>query len=109
MTVKDIIPNIDEIPLLSHEEELGLVERIQSGDKEAIESFKKHNLRFVAAVAKQYPNRGLTIDALLEAGQEGLIKAAMKYDKSNNLRVMAYAVWWIRQSILQALAEKEQS
>jgi len=97
---------INEIPLLQSEEEISLAKRIRGGDQEALERLTKANLRFVVSVAKQYQNQGLSLGDLINEGNLGLIKAATRFDESRGFKFISYAVWWIRQSILQALAEQ---
>ncbi|RUL58969.1 sigma-70 family RNA polymerase sigma factor [Prevotella koreensis] len=91
--------------LLSVEEEVVLAQRIKNGDREALEKLTKANLRFVVSVAKQYQNHGLSLSDLINEGNLGLIKAAEKFDEKRGFKFISYAVWWIRQSILQAIAE----
>ncbi|HOT95599.1 MAG TPA: RNA polymerase sigma factor RpoD/SigA [bacterium] len=97
---------INEIPLLTAGEEIELAGRIRSGDQEALELLTKSNLRFVVSVAKQYQNQGLSLGDLINEGNLGLLKAATRFDESRGFKFISYAVWWIRQSILQALAEQ---
>mgnify|MGYP001144359690 CR=1 FL=1 len=92
--------------LITVEEEVELAQRIKKGDQEALEKPTKANLRFVVSVAKQYQNQGLTLPDLINEGNLGLIKAAEKFDETRGFKFISYAVWWIRQSILQALAEQ---
>ncbi|ERK00006.1 sigma-70 family RNA polymerase sigma factor [Hoylesella pleuritidis] len=92
--------------LISIEEEVELAQRIKKGDKEALERLTKANLRFVVSVAKQYQNQGLSLPDLINEGNLGLIKAAEKFDETRGFKFISYAVWWIRQSILQAIAEQ---
>ena len=92
--------------LISVEEEVELAQRIKKGDRKALERLTKANLRFVVSVAKQYQNQGLSLPDLINEGNLGLIKAAQKFDETRGFKFISYAVWWIRQSILQAIAEQ---
>ncbi len=92
--------------LISADEEVELARRIRSGDPEALEKMIKANLRFVVSVSKQYQNQGLSLPDLINEGNLGLIKAAQRFDETRGFKFISYAVWWIRQSILQALAEQ---
>lgn len=92
--------------LISVDEEVELAQRIRKGDRKALEKLTKANLRFVVSVAKQYQNQGLSLPDLINEGNLGLIKAAEKFDETRGFKFISYAVWWIRQSILQALAEQ---
>lgn len=92
--------------LISPDEEVELAKRIRKGDRKALEKMVKANLRFVVSVSKQYQNQGLTLSDLINEGNLGLIKAAQRFDETKGFKFISYAVWWIRQSILQALAEQ---
>ncbi|MCB0634931.1 MAG: RNA polymerase sigma factor RpoD/SigA, partial [Lewinella sp.] len=92
--------------LVTAEEEVLLAQRIKQGDQEALEKLVKANLRFVVSVAKQYQHNGLTLNDLINEGNVGLVKAAQKFDETKGFKFISYAVWWIRQSIMQALAEQ---
>lgn len=97
---------IGETPLISAKEEVLLAKRIRQGDQKALEKLTKANLRFVVSVAKQYQNQGLSLADLINEGNIGLIKAAKRFDETRGFKFISYAVWWIRQAILQALAEQ---
>ena len=97
--------DVNKIEMITSEEEVELAQRIQDGDEAALEKLVKANLRFVVSVAKQYQNKSLTLNDLINEGNLGLIKAAQKFDHTRGFKFISYAVWWIRQSIMQALAE----
>ncbi|RRC99127.1 RNA polymerase sigma factor RpoD/SigA [Prevotella sp. OH937_COT-195] len=99
------LQEISHEELISVEEEVILAQRIKKGDREALEKLTKANLRFVVSVAKQYQNQGLALQDLINEGNLGLIKAVEKFDETRGFKFISYAVWWIRQSILQAIAE----
>ena len=100
------LQDIGHEELISPEEEVALAQRIKRGDRSALERLTKANLRFVVSVAKQYQNQGLSLPDLINEGNLGLIKAAQKFDETRGFKFISYAVWWIRQSILQAIAEQ---
>ncbi len=98
--------DISIYPLISREEEVRLAQRIRVGDQEALDTLVRANLRFVVSVAKKYQNQGVNLSDLINEGNLGLIRAAHKFDETKGIKFISYAVWWIRQAILQALAEQ---
>ena len=105
-SLEKYLQEIGKEDMISVEEEVELAQRIRKGDREALERLTKANLRFVVSVAKQYQNQGLSLADLINEGNVGLIKAAEKFDETRGFKFISYAVWWIRQSILQAIAEQ---
>lgn len=100
-----IFPQVKDVPLPTTEEKMDMIVRIQQGSKEAEEELKKANIRFVASIAKQYLDMGLSDDELLAAGMEGLVMASHRYDASRGFKFVAYAIWWVRLAILNALQD----
>lgn len=98
--------DISVFPLISHEEEVRLAQRIRANDQDALDTLVRSNLRFVVSVAKKYQNQGVALADLINEGNLGLIRAAHKFDETKGIKFISYAVWWIRQAILQALAEQ---
>ena len=105
-SLEKYLQEIGKVDLITADEEVRLAKRIKMGDKIALERLTKANLRFVVSVAKQYQNQGLTLPDLINEGNLGLIKAAQRFDETKGFKFISYAVWWIRQSIMQALAEQ---
>ena len=106
LSLDKYLHEIAKVELVTAEEEVRLAKKIKKGDKEALETLIKANLRFVVSVAKQYQNQGLSLPDLINEGNLGLIKAAQRYDETRGFKFISYGVWWIRQAILQALAEQ---
>jgi len=105
-SLEKYLQEIGKVELISPDEEVQLASRIKQGDQAALDKLTKANLRFVVSVAKQYQNQGLSLPDLINEGNLGLIKAAQRFDETRGFKFISYAVWWIRQSILQALAEQ---
>ena len=105
-TLDKYLSDIAKEPLITAEEEVALAQRIREGDKVALERLVNANLRFVVSVAKQYQNQGIGLQDLINEGNIGLVKAAQRFDETRGFKFISYAVWWIRQSILQAVAEQ---
>lgn len=108
-TLDKYLQDISRQPMISVNEEVELAQRIRQGDRVALEKLTCANLRFVVSVAKQYQNQGLSLSDLINEGNIGLLKAAEKFDETRGFKFISYAVWWIRQSILQALAEQSRN
>jgi len=105
-SLEKYLQEIGRVELISPEEEVLLAQRIRQGDQKALDKLTKANLRFVVSVSKQYQNQGLSLPDLINEGNVGLIKAAQRFDETRGFKFISYAVWWIRQSILQAIAEQ---
>jgi len=105
-SLEKYLQEISRVEMVSPEEEVRLARQIKAGDQKALDKLTKANLRFVVSVAKQYQNQGLTLPDLINEGNLGLIKAAQKFDETRGFKFISYGVWWIRQSIMQALAEQ---
>lgn len=105
LSLDKYLQEIGKIPMISPEREVELAKRIKAGDEQAVQELAQANLRFVVSVAKQYQNSGLSLGDLINEGNEGLIKAAWKFDETKGFKFISYAVWWIRQSIMKAIVE----
>ena len=105
-SIDKYLNEISKVPMIDAQEEVQLAQRIREGDQAALEKLVNANLRFVVSVSKQYQNQGLTLGDLINEGNMGLIKAAKRFDETRGFKFISYAVWWIRQSILQALADQ---
>lgn len=105
-SIEKYLQEIGKLPLLTAEQEVALAKRIRKGDEDALETLVNCNLRFVVSVAKQYQNSSMSLNDLINEGNLGLVKAAHKFDETKGFKFISYAVWWIRQSIIQALAEQ---
>jgi RNA polymerase primary sigma factor len=108
-SLNNYLQDVSKLDLITADEEVELARRIQDGDEQALEQLVKANLRFVISVAKQYQNQGVSLPDLINEGNIGLVKAARRFDETRGFKFISYAVWWIRQSILQAIAEKSRT
>lgn len=106
LSLDKYLQEIGRVPLLTPEEEVDLARKIKKGDQQALEKLTKANLRFVVSVAKQYQNNGISLNDLINEGNVGLIKAARRFDETKGFKFISYAIWWIRQTILQAIIEQ---
>ena len=106
-SLEKYLQEIGREDLLSTDEEVELAQRIRKGDRKALDKLTKANLRFVVSVAKQYQNQGLSLPDLINEGNLGLIKAAEKFDETRGFKFISYAVWWMRQAMIQAIEEKK--
>ena len=106
LSLNKYLSDISRIPLITEEEEVNLAVLIRQGDNMALEKLVSANLRFVVSVAKQYQSRGLNLHDLINEGNVGLVRAASKFDETRGFKFISYAVWWIRQGIIQAITEK---
>ena len=105
-SLEKYLQEIGKVNLISADEEIALAQKIKQGDLNALDQLTKANLRFVVSVSKQYQSQGLSLQDLINEGNLGLIKAAQRFDETRGFKFISYAVWWIRQSIMQALAEQ---
>ena len=105
-SLNSYLQDVSKIDLITAEEEVELAQRIREGDQSALDKLSRANLRFVISVAKQYQNQGLSLPDLINEGNLGLVKAAKRFDETRGFKFISYAVWWIRQAILQAIAEQ---
>src|SRR5690554_7902938 len=105
-SLNNYLQDVSKIDLITAEEEVELAQRIREGDQEALNKLSRANLRFVISVAKQYQNQGLSLSDFINEGNVGLVKAAKRFDETRGFKFISYAVWWIRQAILQAIAKQ---